>query len=113
MVDPIQVQAQSQVRSVSVARWALALLALFVVAVTALGAVDYAYAQSGGGGGGSSVSTPVPDAYEVTMSIPPVNEDAIADTATATFAAYQNVIWLIGGIALGFFMLRRARRLLR
>lgn len=105
-------QVQSVQRARSVAGWALSLLALVVAMTAAFGVVDYAYAQQGGGGGGS-VGTPVPDTYEVTMNIPPVNEDAIADTATATFAAYQNVIWLVGGITLGFFILRRARRLLR
>ena len=88
-------------------RVALALLVALSVALSA----DAAFAQTGGGSGG--VTPPSPDTYEVTFSIPAVNEDAIADTATSIFAAYQNVIWLVGGISLGFFTLRRARRLLR
>lgn len=119
-MEPIQAVQQDQpvqkVRSVSAIRWVLPLLTLVVAAVTAFGVADYAYAQTGGGGGsggGSSVSTPVPDQYEVSLDIPPVNEDAIADTATSTFGSYQNVIWLSGGIAMGFAILRRSRRLLR
>lgn len=115
-MEPIQAVQQDQpvqkVRSVSAIRWVLPLLTLVVAAVTAFGVADYAYAQTGGGGG-SGVSTPVPDQYEVSLDIPPVNEDAIADTATSTFGSYQNVIWLSGGIALGFSILRRSRRLLR
>lgn len=115
-MEPIQAVQQDQpvqkVRSVSAIRWVLPLLTLVVAAVMAFGVADYAYAQTGGGGG-SGVSTPVPDPYEVSLDIPPVNEDAIADTATSTFGSYQNVIWLSGGIALGFSILRRSRRLLR
>jgi hypothetical protein len=47
------------------------------------------------------------------MEFAAVSEDAIADTATAVFSAYANVVWLTGGIALGFYALRRARALLR
>ena len=96
-------------------RVALALLVALSVALSA----DAAFANGGGnnntGNSGASggVTPPAPDSYEVTFSIPAVNEDAIADTATSIFAAYQNVVWLVGGISLGFFTLRRARRLLR
>ena len=61
----------------------------------------------------AQVTQPTPDAYVVSMEFVAVSEDAIADTATAVFAAYANVIWLTGGIALGFYALRRARALLR
>lgn len=102
------VEAVSVRKSVKPVWWApvaLALVGVGVMIALALFLPDpVAYAQ---------VSQPTPDAYQVSMQITPVDEDAIADTATAVFGAYQNVIWLVGGITLGFFILRRARRLLR
>ena len=61
----------------------------------------------------AQVTQPQPDPYVLSMEFAPVSEDAIADTATAVFSAYANVVWLTGGIALGFHALRRARGLLR
>jgi hypothetical protein len=61
----------------------------------------------------AQVTQPTPDAYIVSMEFVAVSEDSIADTATAVFGAYANVVWLTGGIALGFYTLRRARALLR
>jgi type II secretory pathway component PulF len=61
----------------------------------------------------AQVTQPTPDPYVLSMEFAPVSEDAIADTATAVFSAYANVVWLTGGIALGFYALRRARALLR
>ena len=61
----------------------------------------------------AQVTQPTPDAYVVSMEFVAVSEDSIADTATAVFGAYANIIWLTGGIALGFYTLRRARALLR
>jgi hypothetical protein len=61
----------------------------------------------------AQVTQPQPDPYVLSMEFAPVSEDAIADTATAVFSAYANVVWLTGGIALGFYALRRARALLR
>jgi hypothetical protein len=61
----------------------------------------------------AQVTQPTPDAYVLSMEFAAVSEDAIADTATAVFSAYANVVWLTGGIALGFYALRRARALLR
>ena len=61
----------------------------------------------------AQVTQPTPDAYIVSMEFVAVSEDSIADTATAVFGAYANIIWLTGGIALGFYTLRRARALLR
>jgi hypothetical protein len=61
----------------------------------------------------AQVTQPTPDPYVLSMEFAAVSEDAIADTATAVFTAYANVIWLTGGIALGFYALRRARALLR
>jgi len=61
----------------------------------------------------AQVTQPQPDPYVLSMEFAPVSEDAIADTATAVFSAYANVVWLTGGIALGFYALRRARGLLR
>jgi len=75
-----------------------------MVGLSTLIAPSVSYAQ---------VTQPTPDAYVVSMEFVAVSEDAIADTATAVFAAYANVIWLTGGIALGFYALRRARALLR
>jgi len=75
-----------------------------MVGLSTLIAPSVSYAQ---------VTQPTPDAYVVSMEFVAVSEDAIADTATAVFAAYANVVWLTGGIALGFYALRRARGLLR
>jgi type II secretory pathway component PulF len=61
----------------------------------------------------AQVTQPTPDPYVLSMEFAAVSEDAIADTATAVFSAYANVVWLTGGIALGFYALRRARALLR
>ena len=61
----------------------------------------------------AQVTQPQPDPYVLSMEFAQVSEDAIADTATAVFGAYANVVWLTGGIALGFYALRRARALLR
>ena len=61
----------------------------------------------------AQVTQPQPDPYVLSMEFAQVSEDAIADTATAVFSAYANVVWLTGGIALGFYALRRARGLLR
>ena len=61
----------------------------------------------------AQVTQPQPDPYVLSMEFAPVSEDSIADTATAVFSAYANVVWLTGGIALGFHALRRARGLLR
>jgi hypothetical protein len=61
----------------------------------------------------AQVTQPTPDPYVLSMEFAAVSEDAIADTATAVFSAYSNVVWLTGGIALGFYALRRARALLR
>jgi hypothetical protein len=61
----------------------------------------------------AQVTQPQPDPYVLSMEFAPVSEDAIADTATAVFSAYANVVWLTGGVALGFHALRRARGLLR
>lgn len=61
----------------------------------------------------AQVAQPTPDPYVLSMEFAAVSEDAIADTATAVFSAYANVVWLTGGIALGFYALRRARALLR
>ena len=75
-----------------------------MVGLSTLIAPSVSYAQ---------VTQPTPDAYVVSMEFVAVSEDAIADTATAVFGAYANVVWLTGGIALGFYTLRRARALLR
>ena len=75
-----------------------------MVGLSTLIASSVSYAQ---------VTQPTPDAYVVSMEFVAVSEDAIADTATAVFGAYANVVWLTGGIALGFYALRRARALLR
>jgi len=61
----------------------------------------------------AQVTQPQPDPYVLSMEFAPVSEDSIADTATAVFSAYANVVWLTGGVALGFHALRRARGLLR
>ena len=61
----------------------------------------------------AQVTQPTPDTYTLSMEFAQVSEDAIADTATAVFGSYANVVWLTGGIALGFYALRRARGLLR
>ena len=75
-----------------------------MVGLSTLIAPSVSYAQ---------VTQPTPDAYVLSMEFAAVSEDAIADTATAVFSAYANVVWLTGGIALGFYALRRARALLR
>ena len=75
-----------------------------MVGLSTLIAPSVSYAQ---------VTQPTPDAYVVSMEFVAVSEDAIADTATAVFGAYANVVWLTGGVALGFYALRRARALLR
>jgi len=75
-----------------------------MVGLSTLIAPSVSYAQ---------VTQPQPDPYVLSMEFAPVSEDAIADTATAVFSAYANVVWLTGGIALGFYALRRARALLR
>ena len=75
-----------------------------MVGLSTLIAPSVSYAQ---------VTQPTPDAYVVSMEFVAVSEDSIADTATAVFGAYANVVWLTGGIALGFYTLRRARALLR
>jgi len=90
-------------------RWIAALAASLVVVALMVGlssltAPAVSYAQ---------VTQPTPDVYVVSMEFVAVSEDSIADTATAVFGAYANVIWLTGGIALGFYTLRRARALLR
>jgi len=75
-----------------------------MVGLSTLIAPSVSYAQ---------VTQPTPDPYVLSMEFAAVSEDAIADTATAVFSAYANVVWLTGGIALGFYALRRARALLR
>jgi hypothetical protein len=75
-----------------------------MVGLSTLIAPSVSYAQ---------VTQPQPDPYVLSMEFAQVSEDAIADTATAVFGAYANVVWLTGGIALGFYALRRARALLR
>jgi len=61
----------------------------------------------------AQVTQPTPDPYVLSLEFAPISEDAIADTATAVFSSYANVVWLSGGVALGFYALRRARALLR
>ena len=75
-----------------------------MVGLSTLIAPSVSYAQ---------VTQPTPDTYTLSMEFAQVSEDAIADTATAVFGSYANVVWLTGGIALGFYALRRARALLR
>jgi len=75
-----------------------------MVGLSTLIAPSVSYAQ---------VTQPQPDPYVLSMEFAAVSEDSIADTATAVFGAYANVVWLTGGIALGFYALRRARALLR
>ena len=75
-----------------------------MVGLSTLIAPSVSYAQ---------VTQPTPDPFVLSMEFAAVSEDAIADTATAVFSAYANVVWLTGGIALGFYALRRARALLR
>jgi len=75
-----------------------------MVGLSTLIAPSVSYAQ---------VTQPTPDPYVLSMEFAPVSEDAIADTATAVFGSYANVVWLSGGVALGFYALRRARGLLR
>jgi hypothetical protein len=75
-----------------------------MVGLSTLIAPSVSYAQ---------VTQPTPDTYTLSMEFAQVSEDAIADTATAVFGSYANVVWLTGGIALGFYALRRARGLLR
>jgi len=75
-----------------------------MVGLSTLIAPSVSYAQ---------VTQPQPDPYVLSMEFAPVSEDAIADTATAVFGSYANVVWLSGGVALGFYALRRARALLR
>jgi hypothetical protein len=83
---------------------AVAVAIALMIGFSTLIAPSVSYAQ---------VTQPTPDAYVVSMEFVAVSEDAIADTATAVFGAYANVVWLTGGIALGFYTLRRARALLR
>ena len=75
-----------------------------MVGLSAIVAPSVSYAQ---------VTQPTPDPYVLSMEFAAVSEDAIADTATAVFGSYANVVWLTGGISLGFYALRRARALLR
>jgi hypothetical protein len=75
-----------------------------MVGLSTLIAPSVSYAQ---------VTQPTPDPYVLSMEFAQVSEDSIADTATAVFGSYANVVWLTGGISLGFYALRRARSLLR
>jgi hypothetical protein len=83
---------------------AIVVAVALMIGLSTLIAPSVSYAQ---------VTQPTPDPYVLSMEFAAVSEDAIADTATAVFSAYANVVWLTGGIALGFHALRRARGLLR
>jgi hypothetical protein len=83
---------------------AVAVAFALMVGLSTLIAPSVSYAQ---------VTQPTPDPYVLSMEFAPVSEDSIADTATAVFGSYSNVVWLTGGISLGFYALRRARSLLR
>lgn len=65
------------------------------------------------GSASAQVTSPTAAPLVITYTTPDIEEDALVDISTATFGGYSFLIVIVGGIALGFYSLRKAKGLMR